>query len=109
MRGLYKERNRESLATENTENTEILFYKEKKRERENFTIEKRIFFTLRARNYDLIACFFWGDRHESSLLNEFVNNIKDISAVTTPDLHFELITNLSDFYYSLCVTFSITS
>jgi hypothetical protein len=34
MRGLYKERNRESLATEDTENTEILFYKEKKRKSE---------------------------------------------------------------------------
>ena len=40
MRGLYKERNRESLATEDTENTEILFYKEKKRERDDFTKRK---------------------------------------------------------------------
>jgi hypothetical protein len=32
-----KEKKRKSLATEDTENTEILFYKEKKRERDDFT------------------------------------------------------------------------
>ena len=40
MRGLYKEKKRKSLATEDTENTEILFYKEKKRERDDFTKRK---------------------------------------------------------------------